>query len=98
MKEKIENVIKFIEEYVIECPITYGCGRCNEARQHVAALKKGLKDVNQEVEKRIADKMVEEMLRDAFDAGMDYDRMIHGNCIDGVDFETWYNRLKSREK
>ena len=46
---------------------------------------------------RIADKMVEERLRDAFDAGMDYDRMIHGNCIDGVDFETWYNRLKSRE-
>ena len=46
---------------------------------------------------KIADKMVEERLRDAFDAGMDYDRMIHGNCIDGVDFETWYNRLKSRE-
>jgi len=60
MKEKIENVIKFIEEYVIECPITYGCGRCNEARQHVAALKKGLKDVNQEVEKRIAERMPSE--------------------------------------
>lgn len=55
MKEKIENVIKFIEGYVIECPITAGCGRCNEARQHVAALKEGLKDVNQEVEKRIAE-------------------------------------------
>ena len=46
---------------------------------------------------QIADKMVSERLRDAFDAGMEYDRMIHGNCIDGVDFETWYNRLKSRD-
>ena len=60
MKEKIENVIKFIEGYVIECPITAGCGRCNEARQHVAALKEGLKDVNQEVEKRIAERMPSE--------------------------------------
>ena len=60
MKEKIENVIKFIEGYVIECPITAGCGRCNEARQHVAALKEGLKDVNQEVEKRIKERMPSE--------------------------------------
>ena len=47
---------------------------------------------------KIADKMVSERLRDAFDAGMEYDRMIHGSCIDGVDFETWYNNLKSREQ
>ena len=58
MKEKIENVIKFIEDYVIECPLTAGCGRCDEARQHVAALKEGLRDINQEVEKRIRERML----------------------------------------
>lgn len=36
----IENVIKFLNDYVIECAPDDGCQRCNEAREHVAALEK----------------------------------------------------------
>ena len=101
MKEKIENVIKFIEGYVIECPITAGCGRCNEARQHVAALKEGLKDVNQEVERRIAETVagkfiaveIEKRIADRFPSKEEILKYFnnHFNCYTDVtirDYET----------
>ena len=56
MKEKIHGVITFMENHVIECRLNAGCGRCDEARQHVAALKEVLKDVDAEVERRIAER------------------------------------------
>lgn len=39
--------------------------------------------------------VTKEILEESFNAGIEYDRMIHGNCIDGVCFETWYkNNIK----
>jgi hypothetical protein len=35
----LNEVVKFLEDYVIECNPDDGCGRCNEARECVESLK-----------------------------------------------------------
>ena len=44
-------------EFVIECEPNDGCLRCNWARKHVADLKDVVNSLNQEVEKRIKERM-----------------------------------------
>ena len=36
----ITEIIIFLENHIIECDPTDGCGRCNEARECVESLKK----------------------------------------------------------
>ena len=74
MKEKIENAIKFIEDFVIECPLTAGCGRCDEARRHVAALKGVIKTLDTEVDRVIEERIKSEK---CFSCGSKKIELIH---------------------
>jgi hypothetical protein len=41
-----------------------------------------------------------ELLRDAFEAGQEYNKMIHGLCFDGMNFDDWFEsrtKKKGRE-
>lgn len=44
--EKIISVVNFLNDYVIECHPSNGCGRCNEARLHVANLREILQIID----------------------------------------------------
>jgi len=98
----IRDVIKFLEDHVIGCDPEDGCGRCNEAREHIKNLKKFAEAMPTELVETMTRLLMDSALKCPHCGGIGY--TVHPNYHTGEpeqeqcrwchDFEWFRNRMK----